>query len=262
MMWNFNNYGFVSIMLIAALFNSCKTETEFNNNNNKLQVSTMTLYTGIDVNNLEKKENHVFKYNSDGHILSKLKNVYENNELVGSDHSDYAYIGNIVIESSIINFGGPKTSIDKTYINLNSNKLISSDSSCDMLNSTSPAVVRRRIYHTHQKVSHRYTKDTMDAHVFDWLNGNLTKEYEMNGLMGRVLMMSYHYGTKANTLNTGDFWNNGMKSANLPESAKEPNNEYKYIYKIASDGFISEELMSVSSPGGSPYRYEKKVYTR
>ena len=69
MMWNFNNYGFVSIMLIAALFNSCKTETEFNNNNNKLQVSTMTLYTGIDVNNLEKKENHVFKYNSDGHIL-------------------------------------------------------------------------------------------------------------------------------------------------------------------------------------------------
>jgi hypothetical protein len=131
-----------------------------------------------------------------------------------------------------------------------------------MLNSNSPAVVRRRIYQTHTKVSHKYTKDTMDAQVFHWHNGNLTKEYEMNGLMGRVLIMSYNYGTKANTLNTGDFWNNGMKSANLPESATEPNNEYKYTYKIESDGFISEELMSVSSPGGLPYRYEKKVYTR
>jgi phage gpG-like protein len=263
-MLNLNNYSFLSILLIVTLLNSCETETEtqFNNNINKIQVSTMTVYTGNDVNNLEKKEYYVFKYNSDGNILSKLKNVYENSELVGSDHSDYAYIGNTVIESSIINFGGPKTSIDKTYINLNSNKLISSDSSCDMLNSNSPAVVRRRIYQTHSKVSHKYTKDTMDAQVFHWHNGNLTKEYEMNGLMGRVLIMSYNYGTKANTLNTGDFWNNGMKSANLPESATEPNNEYKYTYKIESDGFISEELMSVSSPSGLPYRYEKKVYTR
>jgi hypothetical protein len=261
-MLNFKNYSFLSTLFITTLFIGCETEAVYNNNKKKLHVSTMTVYSGIDVNNLEKKEYHVFKYNSDGNILSKFKNIYENNEMVGSDHSDYTYIDNTVIESSIFNFGGPETSINKTYINLNSNKLIYSDSSCDMLNSTSPAVVRKRIYHAHSKVSHRYIKDTMDAHVFDWLNGNLTNEYEMNGLMGRVSIMSYQYGTNVNTLNTGDFWNYGMKSANLPESALEPNSEYKYTYKIESDGFISEESKSVSSPGGSPIRYEKKVYTR
>jgi hypothetical protein len=45
--------------------------------------------------------------------------------------------------------------------------------------------------------------------------------------MGRVSIMSYQYGTNVNTLNNGDFWNYGMKSANLPESALEPNSEYK-----------------------------------
>jgi hypothetical protein len=261
-MLNFKNYSFLSTLFITTLFIGCETEAVYNNNKKKLHVSTMTVYSGIDVNNLEKKEYHVFKYNSDGSILSKFKNIYENNEMVGSDHSDYTYIDNTVIESSIFNFGGPETSINKTYINLNSNKLIYSDSSCDMLNSTSPAVVRKRIYHAHSKVSHRYIKDTMDAHVYDWVNGNLSKEYEMNGLMGRVLIISYNHGTKENTLNMGDFWNTGMKSANLPESATEHNIEYKYTYKIESDGFISEELMSVSSPGGSPYRYVKKIYTR
>jgi hypothetical protein len=59
-----------------------------------------------------------------------------------------------------------------------------------------------------------------------------------------------------------NFWNDGMKSANLPISAFEPKYEYKYTYTIESDGFISEELMSVSSPGESPSRFEKKVYTR
>ncbi len=262
-MFNFKNYGFLPFMLIATLLFSCETDTENNaNNNNKIMVSTMTLYTGNDINNLEKVESYTFKYNNDGNILSKVKSVYEKNTLVGSSYFDYTYTGNTVIEINAIDFGGTKTLVDRTYIKVNSNKLIESDSSFDLTSSSSPALVKRRIYNSNQKVNYIFQRDTTDGFVYDWVNGNLTKEYLFNGLMGRFNIMSYTYGNKANTVNTGDFWNDGMKSANLPESALEPNYEYKYTYTIESDGFISEELISVSSPGGSPYRYEKRVYTR
>lgn len=257
-----NLLGCIAIMLTTIL-SSCTKEDQSTNTptTNPMLCKSYSVYSGSSLNTLELSETFEFQYNNQGHVTSKIKSIYENSQLIGSNIFEYSYSGKQITEMTYIKISGNTTLTEKSYLTLNSNKIVISDSNVDATN-PSNFRVRKYIYNTNKQLLYSFVGDTTKGSIFDWSNGNLTKEYLFNGLMGRFLIMTHIYGSKSNTMNTGNFWNDGEKSLNLPEKSLEPNYEYNYTYKIESDGFIREKITAVSSPGGSPYRYEKTVYTR
>lgn len=258
----FNLLCFVAIML-STILSSCYKEDSNTNTptSNPLLGKSYSVYTGSSLNALELSETFEFQYNAQGKLTSKIQKYYENSISKMAHYFDYTYSGNTIIQNDYFEYNGNKSLLEISYLKLNARNIVISDSNVDATN-PSNFRVRKYIYNTNNQLLYSYIGDTTNGSVFDWSNGNLTKEYLFNGLMGRFLIMTHIYGSKTNTLNTGNFWNDGEKSINLLEKSLEPNYEYNYTYKIESDGFISEKITAVSSPGGSPYRYEKTVFKR
>ena len=251
------------LLLLFALSGCTKDDNSTNNQSsaNPFLVKEYTIFKGNTLSELEISEKVDFKYNSQGQVTSLTRYLYQSGTLMSSLEKDYAYNGKIILENDYINSKGTKTHVMKSFLTTNNLNHVVYDSSIEVTNPSS-RWVRLYIYDNNSKLKYSYIDDTMRGSVFEWNGNNLTHEYLINGLMGRFLIMTHTYGNKKNTINTGNFWNDGEKSENLPEKSVEPNYEYNYTYKIESDGFVSEKITAVSSPGGTPYRYELIVYTR
>jgi hypothetical protein len=171
---------------------------------------------------------------------------------------DYTYSGNIIIENDIMTYQNQVIPIQKRWIFLNSDNLMEKDSILDFTNGRTS--VKRRLYVNKHTVNN-FSGDTLNGKVYLWEGNNLKKEF-IAGFMGNTLIWSNHYGSKKNTIDMGYFWENGLKSENLPETSEEPNYGHVYAYKIESDGFVSEQLMSQTSGSSTPNYFEKTIYTR
>ena len=256
-------YSFALFLLVSIISGCGKEDTNTNNNTTPIDsflVKSYNLYTGSKLDSLELSENYTFQYNSSGQVVSSLKTGYENGIQVGTIKSNFTYSSNMVIEKMVSKYIGNNGIEITSYYKLNNQKLIETDSSIDPNNMSSS--VRKYTYENNKRI-YRYVQDTNNGgNIFQWTGNNQTEEFMKYGTMPRFLIMSHIYGTKKNKNSTGDFWNNGEKSENLPEKSVEPNYEYNYTYKMDSDGFVTEKITAISSPGGTPYRYEKIVYTR
>lgn len=242
-----------------ALFALCGCEKEPTTTVDKTTFKSYSVYEGETLDALQLTSEAIFKYNAQGQLVLKTEKLYEDGVNYGSYIYDYEYKNNQVIETYSSDFTGSKVAYERGHIFLNANKLVEKDSTVDLSDFT------HYVSHYTYKNGHRiynYMDDTLNSgSVFAWKDDNQTHEF-LIGIMGRFEIAAYEYGSKLNTIDFGDFWLDGEKSKNLPEKFTEPNYEYTYTYKIDSDGFVSERITAVSSPGGAPYRYEKIVYHR
>jgi hypothetical protein len=256
-----NYFKWTCVLFNALLLIGCDKEEPSNNPVlNSFLVKSITLYEGDDLNVLEISSKTTLEYSGQNQLVSKKIDFYQNGTDYGSLYYYYNYYNKLVVESDFFEEGSQKIPLRKTYFKLNDLNHVVEDSTVD-LTDNSTWVIYRTYNDKHQRI-YRYSLDTLDGGVFEWVDHNVTKEYLMNGLMGRFLIMSHEYGSKKNTINMGEFWLDGEKSEFLPEKSVEPNYEYHYTYKMELDGFVSEKITAISSPGGVPYRYEKFVYTR
>lgn len=251
---------FLSIVSLVFLLIGCDKKSE-----TPAQVSTgfkcktLTYYYGNDFANLDKFEVRQFNYNTLGNLVSVVQTFYSGKDTMVHNF-DYTYSGNVVIENDIMIYQKQVIPIQKRWIILNSDNLLEKDSLLDFTNGRT--VVKKRLYLNKHTVN-SYISDTVDGFRFTW-NGNNQIDQYIKSTAFDQLIWTNHYGTKKNTIDLGDFWENGLKSENLVESADEPHYGHFYTYKIESDGFVSEMLMSQTDgqTGSAPTYWEKTIYTR
>lgn len=259
-------FAIATFSMCLSLLISCNKEENTNNTTKNLDsvgCSSYTTYKGNSLNDLQIDEKTNLTYNDKGKLVLKTTEMYENNIVRATFYSEYSYLTNLVKEKTYLNYQGTILNSEIIFYGLNSKNLLTFDSSIDQTNPSNVRVTRR-MYDNNNHTIFFYLNDTAnDGTKYTWSNHNLINEYLVGGGPNPLfLIMSHTYGNKKNTINLGDFWNNGMNSYNLPEKSVEPNYEYNYTYKIESDGFVSEKITTISNIGGSPYRFEKTVYTR
>lgn len=259
-------YKFIVLALSTAIlvsFGGCsKDETNTNQTpTDPFLVKTMTLYTGTSMDKLELDEKTEFQYNGQNQIISRKLTAYQNSYIVKAKTSTFSYSQNMIKEKYYAESIGNNGILLDIYYYVNSQNHVVKDSTIDLVKGYGS--VTRYTYNSNNQRIYSYIGDTTSgSSILEWTGDNITKEYRKYGTMPRMLYASYTYGNVKNTNKTGDFWYDGERSFNLPEKTVDPNYEYAYTYKIESDGFVSECLTTITTTGGSPYRYEKIVYTR
>ena len=264
-MVKFKSFAILTCFINLSLISSCNKDENNNTNITKdsFGCSSYTLYKGNSLNDLKIDQKTSLTYNEQGKLAMKITEMYDNNVLMGTTNCEYTYLPNMVKEKTYLKYMGNIYNSEIIYYSLNNNNLLTFDSAIDQTNPSSVRVTKRMYDNDNHTIFFYLHDTTNDGTKYTWANHNLSNEYLKGGGPNPLfLIMSHTYGNKQNTINLGDFWNNGMKSYNLPEKSVEPNYEYNYTYKIENDGFVSECITAVSSPGGAPYRYEKAVYTR
>ncbi|MCL9981195.1 MAG: hypothetical protein NBV77_07090 [Bacteroidia bacterium] len=249
----------LNIILLVGLFALYGCEKDPTTNDEKTAFKSYSVYEGESLTSMQLTNEFTFKFNAQGLLVLRTNRSYFNGLLQGTWYSDFQYQDNTIVESrsSDMNMSVPYL---RMFHLLNKDRLVVTDSIVVLSNSNN--TVNHYTYENGHRI-YNYLDDTMNSgSVFAWKGDNQTHEYLIVGLMGRQEIAAYEYGNKLNTIDFGDFWLDGEKSKNLPEKCTEPNYEYTYTYKIESDGFVSERITAVSSPGGAPYRYEKIVYHR
>ncbi len=259
----FKSIVIVLSALILISFESCsKEETSTNQTpTDPFLVKTMTVYSGTSLDQLELDEKTVFQYNGQNQIISRKLSAYQNSYVVGTKTSTFSYSQNMVKEKYSAESIGNNGILLDFYYYLNSLNRVVKDSTVDLVRGYASVYIYT--YNSNNQRIYSYVGDTTSGcSIFEWTGDNLTKEFSKYGTMPRMLNVSYTYGNLKNLNKTGEFWFDGEKSYNLPEKSVEQNYEYAYSYKIESDGFVSEKITTISNIGGSPYRFEKTVYTR
>ena len=259
-------FGVVSISLGLV---GCKKETTVIAPTPKIQYnygircSSMEIYEGDTLTKLPKIEDWTFKYDYEGRIIFKTQRYFKADGSVAlTNLYDYKYDNQWVTEAYTMDFNNMQNLLEKKFIKLNALGRMVMDSTIDLSRPNSPTV-RKYLYDAKNHLTNDYFSDTLDGRAYGWTGNNLTHNFLMNGLMGRFLTQQDSFGILQNSLDFGDFWESGMRSANLPEKRTEPNYQYTFDYKMDPDGFVTEQLMSVINPTtGKAYHYEKRIFKR
>ncbi len=265
-----NKLFILSAAVFALLFTACEKDTSENatkNSKDRIVLNdSQILYHyyaqySRDTNGVEHLwEEDFYEYDNQNRLSKKVRYYYDpNGVLYDTTNFIYTYTGNKVIVNE---YNNNNINYARNIYVLNSNNLIIIDSAFQKGFFSTPQFFNEKEYeYLNKKLSRQFSKNSPNQDLYFWTNGNLSKiERYNNGALNQTKVLG-NYSTLLNKNYCGDFFYHGQRNRNWISSEDGNNpNIAKHNYISDSNGFVIEDLLTISDNNGKVLRYFKEIY--